>query len=137
MNLVGDEYVRVGTKKDDDLRMEIKEQNGERVMAMEKQGAKLAVYYDASADASDITVPMYNYKGYRAVDENGTEYGIRDGINNLITFTLPPTDTQGRLFIMLSEPLYWRAAELLSLLYIFAAVFMKIRDMKPDKRMQS
>ena len=137
MNLVGDEYVRVGTKKDDDLRMEIKEQNGERVMAMEKQGAKLAVYYDASADASDITVPVYNYKGYRAVDENGTEYGIRDGMNNLITFTLPPTDTQGRLFIMFSEPLYWRAAELLSLLYIFAAVFMKIRDMKPDKRMQS
>ncbi|MCR5420811.1 MAG: sulfatase-like hydrolase/transferase [Lachnospiraceae bacterium] len=70
----------------------------------------------------DILVPKYNYKGYHAYDENGNECELKDGIFDVVSFKLP-ANYNGKIYIKYIEPLYWRVAEMVSLVYIIYILF--------------
>lgn len=126
MNLVGNEYVLIGTDINNDLTMTIRD-NNTNVFSIERDKRGIVIDYDSSLGTSDILVPLYNYKGYHVYDENGNEYAVRNGINNLITFT-PPSDYRGKLYVKFREPLYWRLSEIVSLIYMLVLLLSYRKD---------
>ena len=73
-------------------------------------------------DAADISVPIFNYGHYYAVDEaTGDAYALGTGENARITLNIPAGYT-GTIVIAYHAPVYWRAFELVSLLALIGSV---------------
>ena len=79
---------------------------------------KLHVSFDyASADAATVTLPMYDYPGYRA-QLNGAEIPVQDGENHLIALRLPAGE--GSVSVRYQGFWYYTAANAASLLTLAA-----------------
>ena len=74
-------------------------------------------------------MPLLNYKGYQAADENGTIYPIADGPNKEIQFNLPE-GFQGDVTVEFQPFWYWKAAILVSLLYFVFLVIYAAKNRK-------
>lgn len=112
-SLVGGEYLRAGT----DINIlpgKITQENMREVSLLSRDGTYMELYCETSENGGVVEVPMLHYKGYRAWDEDGKEYEIRDGENNVIQFSVPAEFT-GKIMIDFIEPWYWRLGELISL----------------------
>lgn len=78
-----------------------------------------------NAGVHSVTVPLYNYKGYRVRDEAGNAYEIRNAEQNLISFELPD-GFDGTVTVAFRDPVYWTASLLISAISA-AAVCLWIR----------
>lgn len=110
----GSEYLRTGTDVYE-LDGEIYAENAS-VTELSRNGSQMALQCDVGDADAYIEVPFFNYRGYHVRDGNGTEYPIADGKNNVIGFSLP-AGFAGTVTVEFVEPLLWRTAELISLIF--------------------
>ncbi len=125
LDVGGGEYVRAGTDLYADYTGMIHDNNNGYVYDMTKNGTSITMTCtNTSGTDHEIIVPRYNYKYYHIYDDNGQEYSIKDGINNLITFTLP-AGYQGNVYLKYIEPWYWRLAELTSFVSLLLLIYVR------------
>ncbi len=127
LNVGSGEYMRLGSERFNDYSSRISELNSDHVLSITQNKNELTVSCVSHDSPVDLTIPKYNYKYYHAYDDNGNEYPLRDGINNLITLTLP-AGFSGNIHITFKEPLSWRIAELISVLSTITLVYMSFRS---------
>ena len=79
----------------------------------------------------NVTLPIMNYKNYKAYDDQGNTYAIVDGEQNEISISLP-TNFKGEIYIHYEETIYWRMAEIISFisLIIFLGFLIYIYNRK-------
>ncbi len=82
-----------------------------------------------SDSSQSVGIPLLYYKGYEALDENGTTLDISAGVSGRISVGLP-AGYAGTFTIKFIEPWYWRAAEIMSL---FVAIFLVFRIKRMPK----
>ena len=93
-----------------------------QLLSYEKRGGKAYLTVENDGDAADISVPIFNYGHYYAVDEaTGDAYALGTGENARITLNIPAGYT-GTIVIAYHAPVYWRAFELASLLALIGSV---------------
>ena len=93
-----------------------------QLLSYEKRGGKAYLTVENDGDAADISVPIFNYGHYYAVDEaTGDAYALGTGENARITLNIPAGYT-GTIVIAYHAPGYWRAFELVSLLALIGSV---------------
>ena len=93
-----------------------------QLLFYEKRGGKAYLTVENDGDAADISVPIFNYGHYYAVDEaTGDAYALGTGENARITLNIPAGYT-GTIVIAYHAPVYWRAFELVSLLALIGSV---------------
>lgn len=93
-----------------------------QLLSYEKRGGKAYLTVENDGDAADISVPIFNYGHYYAVDEaTGDAYALGTGENARITLNIPAGYT-GTIVIAYYAPVYWRAFELASLLALIGSV---------------
>ena len=93
-----------------------------QLLSYEKRGGKAYLTVENDGDAADISVPIFNYGHYYAVDEaTGDAYVLGTGENARITLNIPAGYT-GTIVIAYHAPVYWRAFELVSLLALIGSV---------------
>ena len=93
-----------------------------QLLSYEKRGGKAYLTVENDGDAADISVPIFNYGHYYAVDEaTGDAYALGTGENARITLNIPAGYT-GTIVIAYHAPVYWRAFERVSLLALIGSV---------------
>ena len=93
-----------------------------QLLSYEKRGGKAYLTVENDGDAADISVPIFNYGHYYAVDEaTGDAYALGTGENARITLNIPAGYT-GTIVISYHAPVYWRAFELVSLLALIGSI---------------
>ena len=93
-----------------------------QLLSYEKRGGKAYLTVENDGDAADISVPIFNYGHYYAVDEaTGDAYALGTGENARITLNIPASYT-GTIVIAYHAPVYWRVFELVSLLALIGSV---------------
>ena len=93
-----------------------------QLLSYEKRGGKAYLTVENDGDAADISVPIFNYGHYYAVDEATDDaYALGTGENARITLNIPAGYT-GTIVIAYHAPVYWRAFELVSLLALIGSV---------------
>lgn len=107
------EYLRYPTEREE-LTGEPAGDGMERIEIRSRRGTETVLLCTAGDQGGTVEAPVLNYPGYHVVDEEGNEYNIRDGENNVICFDLP-AGFSGEITIRFTEPWYWRAGECLSL----------------------
>ena len=71
-----------------------------------------------SAEVGAVELPLLYYKGYVAQDENTKEsFMVSAGFSNRVKVDIP-SGYRGSIKVKFMEPWYWRAAEIISLLFI-------------------
>ena len=69
---------------------------------------------NTGTDAARVTLPIFNYPNYHAVDaKTGTEFAIKTGDNKRVSVVLP-AGYDGTFTVRYREPLSWRASEIIS-----------------------
>ena len=104
------EYLRYPTEREELTG----EPAGDGIEIRSRRGTETVLLCTAGDQGGTVEAPVLNYPGYHVVDEEGNEYNIRDGENNVICFDLP-AGFSGEITIRFTEPWYWRAGECLSL----------------------
>lgn len=91
---------------------------------------RIGNYFELSCSVAEtegyIELPLYNYKGYKVVDQAGNQYAITNGTNNVVAFLLP-AGFSGIITVKFVEPWYWRIAMCISILY---AMWRGVRVLK-------
>ena len=101
-----------------------------QLLSYEKRSGKAYLTVENDGDAADISVPIFNYGHYRAVDEaTGDEYALGTGENSRITLTIPAGYT-GTIVISYDAPTYWRGFELVSALALLGSIAWGIGQKK-------
>ena len=92
------------------------------LLSYEKRGGKAYLEVENDGEAADISVPIFNYGHYHAVDEaTGEEYPLSTGENARITLNIPAGYT-GTIMIAYQAPAYWRGFELVSALALLGSI---------------
>lgn len=77
---------------------------------------------NGGADEGAIDLPLLLYKGYRACDRStGRALEVRDGENHVVRVILPG-GFSGEVLVRFVSPVYWRLAELVSVLAAFSVI---------------
>ena len=101
-----------------------------QLLSYEKRSGKAYLTVENDGDAADISVPIFNYGHYRAVDETtGDEYALGTGENSRITLTIPAGYT-GTIVISYDAPTYWRGFELVSALALLGSIGWSVSQKK-------
>ena len=125
----GAEYLRKGTDFKT-LRRRFYSRNAKYLKVIAQNGTQIDVRCGVGDEPAYLEAPLLNYKGYHVTDDDGNEYEIFDGENNLIAFHLPP-NFQGVLHIRFVEPWYWRLSEVVSLLTFIIICVWAWRSLRP------
>lgn len=127
------EYLRVGADADE-LSTDLQAENLLRAELISRSGSQIRASCRTGEVGGTLEVPMFHYKGYRAVDEAGRDYEITDGTNQVIRISLP-AHFDGQLTVEFIEPWYWRAAEIISLLSWIALFALALRGRRERRRL--
>lgn len=80
------------------------------------EGVAYLTCENESDTQQSVTLPIYNYANYQAVDaQTGVTFGITTGENNCITIDVP-AGYQGTITVAYVSPWYWHLAEGITLL---------------------
>lgn len=114
----GAEYVPYGTNFEI-LDMQPLANEGIRVNGYSRKYNRIKVLLEnTSSQDSILEIPLLYYRGYTAKDENsGLNLEIENGDNNRIQIIIP-AGYSGEVAVAFVEPWYWRAAEVVSLLFL-------------------
>ena len=119
----GEEYLIYGT--DSEQLSFAKPEAGEKISITEytKKGLNTTFFCQNTGEEQErITLPVLLYKGYEAVGESGEKIEIADHANHLLQVCVPGSYT-GQITVRFTEPWYWRAAEVITLLTIIGMSF--------------
>ncbi len=119
----GEEYLIYGT--DSEQLSFAKPEAGEKISITEytKKGLNTTFFCQNTGEEQErITLPVLLYKGYEAVGESGEKIEIADNGNHLLQVCVPGSYT-GQITVRFTEPWYWRAAEVITLLTIIGMSF--------------
>ncbi len=121
--LTGTMYLLEGTKEYDliqgyDIGIKANVIEGEHMAALDllsrnSYSLKMYARADDSHEVHHVIVPIFNYKGYHAVDEDGNEFPLSSGVQNVITFDVPD-GFDGTITVAFRDPASWRTALLIS-----------------------
>lgn len=81
-----------------------------------------------------VVLPIYDYGNYHAVDTEGTEWTLGTSENSLLQLTVP-AGYSGSFSIQYKEPIWWRAAELVSLATFAGLVGIWLKDKKKNRQL--
>lgn len=81
-----------------------------------------------------VVLPIYDYGNYHAVDTEGTEWSLGTSENSLLQLTVP-AGYSGSFSIQYKEPIWWRAAELVSLATFVGLVGVWVKDKKKTRQL--
>lgn len=112
----------------DKLTYEIKTENAEYLEA-ERDGTDMSLYIETHEPGGNVSVPIFNYKGYHVIDEYGTEYEIYDGENKEICFSVEP-NFKGNVSVSFVPPWYWIAAGVISEVFLMYIAVWSIHKKK-------
>lgn len=83
-----------------------------------------------SQERGEIEVPLLYYKGYAACDDtSGEKLEVGPGTNNQVKIVLQP-GYKGSIELKFAEPMYWRIAEIISLVFIAGTAVCYIRKIR-------
>ena len=100
--------------------------NTDQAEITEAESDRMVIYCESSRIGGAVEVPLFNYKGYTATDENGKYYRITNGANSTVRVELPP-NFKGNIIIKYKEPWFWKAANVVSLLSLAAVIIFVIK----------
>lgn len=81
-----------------------------------------------------VVLPIFDYGNYHAVDTEGTEWTLGTSENSLLQLTVP-AGYSGSFSIQYKEPIWWRAAELVSLATFVGLVGVWVKDKKKNRQL--
>jgi len=110
----GDEYLLVGTNKNETFN-KITYTNMEKAELIYRDGNYMELFCKSGRAEGCVEVPLYNYYGYHVIDEEGNEWKITNGANNVIQFTVPK-EYEGKIIVQFMEPWYWKMSMWISAL---------------------
>ncbi len=113
-----DEYGIYGTDYDS-LDMAIGVNEGAAFL-VSQSGLDMVINVEAPT-ATGIEIPRTAYPNYRALTSDGTRLNIVTGYNNRVRIELPQAYS-GTITVSYIVPLYWRLAEIISLLAIIGVI---------------
>ena len=91
---------------------------------MDREGINYRVSVDnASEDTGYVQLPLICYPHYMAKDENGNRPEVVVGDYYKLCFAVPGNYT-GTINVRFKEPIYWRIAEMVSLLTLILIVIL-------------
>ncbi len=98
------------------------DENIEAKAVLKRKSDSLSVYCKAGSNPGRhyFSVPVYNYKQYCVVDDNGNEYPVINGKQNLVSFELPD-NFDGNVTVYFRDPVYWTISLYVS---VFFALFL-------------
>ncbi len=85
-------------------------------------------------DSSTITFPLWNYPGYIAEDSEGKRLDIKSNAKTKEIDLLIPRDYRGHVMLGFKEPLFWRAAEIISVLSTGAYIIYIYKYIKEKRK---
>lgn len=130
------EYLRTGSDIGN-IQSNMYEKNDANVLnIVERKGNKITVYCENGEKNTNIELPIFNYKGYHATNDLGNELEISDGENNVISVAVP-AGFAGNITVAFHEPVYWRIAELVSLISVIGVIVFAFRRVILPKRRQN
>lgn len=121
MDVMGGEFILSGTDRYADNSYWIKENNDGVVTGTINNGTDMTITCNNEREAREIVLPRYNYKNYHVFDMAGNEYAISNAQNNIVSFTLP-AGFVGEIYLKYIEPVYWRIAEIISLMSVIGLI---------------
>ena len=128
----GGEYLIIGTNPDGYIFNNYVAGDGVSIKDYESGPLRAEVVLEnVSTQSSWVEAPLAYYKGYRAYSDEG-ELKAFAGDNEVVRVEVP-AGFSGDITVKFVSPLYWRVAEVISLLgYIgaFAWIFMRNRGLK-------
>lgn len=75
-----------------------------------------------------IKVPYLSYKGYRAVEmQSGQELTVWHDYYNVAMVVIPAGCCQGEVRVYFEEPIYWRVAEVISLVLVLGSLVCSMK----------
>ncbi len=130
MQLYSCEYLPAGTDLDEITRGRYEYSDGITIEDIRKTGTSLSCWVKNAGGDGYMEVPLTLYKGYEAIYVEGEkELEITAGYNNAIRVEIP-ADFLGTVEIAFKEPVYWRIAEVISLLTIISLIGYGILEWK-------
>ena len=100
--------------------------NGIEVLSFNSHFNAVSVTLTNRGDAGSLEVPLIHYHGYRAHDTgSGESLSLSGGTSQRVRLSVPAA-YDGTVLISFVSPWYWRVAELLSVLTVFALLWLAI-----------
>lgn len=93
-----------------------------KVRDYQKKGTKAAVSYTSDSDSAYLELPVQNYLGYRAEDENGVPVKIEKGEGGRMRFSLKGDGAEHRIYVRYGPIAGFVAANVISALTILLIV---------------
>ena len=106
----------------------ISDLNAISVNQYQKKGTKAAAVYTASKDGGYIELPIQNYIGYRAYDENGDRLEIEQGTGARMRFAAKGDGAEHTIRVQYGPHPAFILADLLSALAIAYPVWKKLKN---------
>lgn len=101
--------------------------NHVKVSGYNKKGTKVWAAYAADADGTYMEMPVLNYNGYRAYDENGKKLEIIDGEQHRIRFNLAGDGKEHTIYLRFGPVAGFILADIVSALTIAGTVYWHYR----------
>ena len=96
-----------------------------------KSGTSWQIHCKTGEREGTVTMPLNNYKGFRAIDTMGNEFKIRDGENKAVSFTVP-AQYEGDIGVAFHPASSWHIAAIIS---GFCWLIFLILSIRAKKRM--
>lgn len=117
------EYIRSGASYRS-IDGKVISENTKKAKITERNGCHIELDIKNGDKEGSVTLPVFNYKGYCAVDENGRTIEITDGENAQIKLLIP-SGYKGKVTVDFKPPVLWRISELVSLISVLYFCFGK------------
>lgn len=98
-----------------------------------KKGTKVNAVYKADSDGTYIELPVLNYAGYRAYDENGNKMKIVDGDHNRIRLMLTGDGKEHRIYVRFGPVAGFVIADVVSALTIAGIVYLYLKRRQKEE----
>ena len=115
----------------------IKTENVTSAEITDRDSCHMEVSCEGSDKDGSITLPMFNYKYFYAVDDKGTDFDIDFGVNKQIKLAIPK-NYSGTITVDFKPPIVWHISEAVTLLTILffcfeGKIFKAVGSKKPKK----
>ena len=104
--------------------------NNVSVLDYQKNGTKAVAVYTATEEGNYLELPIQNYKGYRAYDENGSKLQIEPGIGGRMRFAVIGDGTTHTIYVRYGHQPLFILATIVSALTIAGIGFLSWKQKK-------
>lgn len=134
----GEEYLPVNTILDDLKQENLFCEEGIEVSDYTKAGTTIRFHGKNTAEnAGSLELPLLYYEGYEATatlsDGTGIPLEVSAGKNNVLSIELD-AGMDGDVIVAFKEPWYWRAAEVVSVIFVSGVIWYTCKRGRKEKR---